>query len=227
VGIDLLKRAASWLPLSFQQILKLAHYRRKIRRGEFELTISEYHMLASMVSLGDWVIDVGANIGQYSKRFSDLVGPGGRVIAIEPIPETFALLVSNSALFQYRNITLLNLAASQSAGLAGFQIPRFETGLKNFYRAAISDGHPDIRVLALPLDALEFPRRIGFIKVDAEGHDLLVLQGGKKLLERDHPVLLVEAADQEMAGYLADLGYQGEPLRGTVNTLFRYTARET
>ena len=50
-----------------------------------------------MVSPRDWIVDVGANVGHYTKRLSELVGPKGRVIAFEPILETFSIL-SESAL---------------------------------------------------------------------------------------------------------------------------------
>ena len=46
---------------------------------------------------GGSVIDVGANIGLASARFASLVGEGGRVIALEPVPATFRALARNCA----------------------------------------------------------------------------------------------------------------------------------
>lgn len=45
---------------------------------------------------GDWALDIGANVGHYTKRMSDLAGPEGRVIAFEPVPDTFAVLCANA-----------------------------------------------------------------------------------------------------------------------------------
>jgi FkbM family methyltransferase len=57
--------------------------------------------------------------------------------------------------------------------------------------------------------------RISFIKIDVEGHELEVLQGARKLLERDHPVLLIEIEERHRPGnlmavpeWLTELGYR-------------------
>jgi predicted methyltransferase len=118
-----IKKLASRLPSLWQQELKRLYYRCQIHRQTFETTEPEFLILDQLISAGDWVIDIGANVGHYTKRFSDLVGPQGRVIAVEPVPDTFALLAANVLLFQYRNVTLLNLAASDQTtvdGCAGF-----------------------------------------------------------------------------------------------------------
>jgi hypothetical protein len=44
----------------------------------------------------------------------------------------------------------------------------------------------------VPLDALPLPQRLRLIKIDAEGHDLQVLQGAEKLIQRDRPIIIVE-----------------------------------
>ncbi len=149
-----MKRLASRLPSSWQQELKRLHYRRQIHRQTFETTEPEFLILDQLISAGDWVIDVGANVGHYTKRFSDLVGPQGRVIALEPVPETFALLAANTSLFHYRNVTLLNLAASDQTTEVGIQIPDFETGLKNYYQATITTQESELQVMTVALDQL-------------------------------------------------------------------------
>src|SRR5437762_9988574 len=179
MNLNLLKRFTSHLPLLWQQELKRLLYRHQIRHQKFEPHEPEFFILDSMISAGDWVVDVGANIGQYTKRFSDLVGPEGRVIAIEPVPETFALLSANVLLCQHSNVTLLNMAASDELGIAGMQIPHFATGLTNYYEAKLSNGKDDLHVLTVKLDAFAFPHPIKLMKIDAEGHDPAVLRGAE------------------------------------------------
>lgn len=41
---------------------------------------------------GDVIWDVGANVGYYTRKFSDSVGPAGQVFAFEPFPATAARL---------------------------------------------------------------------------------------------------------------------------------------
>lgn len=217
-----LKRLASHLPTSWQQGLKRLHYARQIRRGSFGTSEPEFGILASMLNRGDWVIDVGANVGLYTKRFSDLVGPLGRVIALEPVSETGALLAANAALFQHANVTIVNLAASDATKVVGLRIPRFDSGLTNYYEAAVTTGAFDREVLAVALDSLGITHRVALIKVDAEGHDATVLHGALGLLERDRPALIVESISGILLERLAAMGYEKDPVPGSPNTVFRH-----
>lgn len=219
-----LKRIAATLPLIWQQELKRLHYRRQIRRGTFATTEPEYEILDSLIAPGSLVIDVGANVGHYTKRFSDLVGPGGRVIAFEPVPETFSILAANVALFQFPNVSLLNCAVSAATAIINISIPDFDTGLKNWYEASLTTEPTGLAVLTVPLDALRLPQPVRLVKVDAEGHDEHVLRGMEALLQRDHPVLIVETSSDPVISFLASFGYQGRRLEGSPNMLFEPAA---
>lgn len=95
----LLKRLAAKLPLPIQQELKRFYFAWQIRRGRFYTDEKEFSLLNAFIAHGDWVLDIGANIGHYTRRLSDLVGPAGRVIAFEPIPQTFEVLAANAQHF--------------------------------------------------------------------------------------------------------------------------------
>ncbi len=220
-----LKRLASRLPSSWQQELKRLQYRRQIHRDTFATTEPEFLIVDKLISAGDWVVDIGANVGHYTKKFSDLVGPQGRVIAVEPVPDTFALLAANVSLLKYRNVTLLNIAASDQTAVVGIQIPDFETGLKNYYQAALTTKPSELQVMTVALDSLALNHRIRLVKIDAEGHDPVVLQGAERLLARDHPMLIVETSSPVVIEKLASLGYGSEKLPGSPNMLFRWLPR--
>jgi FkbM family methyltransferase len=182
-------------------------------------------MLPAMVSPGDWVLDVGANVGHYTLELSKLVGAQGRVIAFEPVPEAFEVLVANSRLAPHRNITLINAATSDTTRASGMVIPRYEdTGLDNLYLAHLSDGGAGLQVLCVTIDSLALPVPIRFAKVDTEGHELATLRGMERLLRRDRPALVVEDNDREVYAFLAALGYQPEKVPGSSNTIFQYHA---
>jgi FkbM family methyltransferase len=220
--VNPLKKLASHLPASWQQEMKRLQYRGQIRLGTFSTSEPEFVFVEQLIAAGDWVIDIGANVGHYTKKFSDLVGPKGRVIAVEPVPDTFALLAANVAAFRHRNVTLLNVAASDKAAIVGMQIPDFtDTGLKNYYRAALTAEASELEVLTVALDALAIDRRIALIKIDTEGHDPIVLAGLEQLLARDHPILIVEMGSAAVVEHLNGLGYASEKLPGSPNTLFR------
>ena len=81
--MPLLKQIAARLPHRWQTELKRIYFRRQISKGTFgtdTTDVPEYKILHTLITSGDWVIDIGANVGYYTKRFSELVGPHGRVI---------------------------------------------------------------------------------------------------------------------------------------------------
>lgn len=214
-----MKRLAAMLPNSWQHELRRRHFQREIRRGRFYTDEKEYALLHTLLGQGDWALDIGANVGHYTMRMAELVGPSGRVIALEPVPDTFALLAANARLFAHANVSLLNVAVSDRIGVASMQIPRFASGLSNYYQAHLSAG-PGLAVLTLSIDALSLPP-VRLVKMDVEGHELPALQGMRGLLARDHPVLIIETGSQETMTFLGDLGYAYERLPGSSNLLCR------
>jgi FkbM family methyltransferase len=216
-----LKQVAARLPLRWQQEMKRHLFRWRIARHRYGADEPEVQLLGDLVNPGDWVLDVGANVGHYTLRLSELVGSQGRVLAFEPVPETFELLAAAACLAPFPNITLFNAAASSTTSLAGMSIPQGRTGLRNYYRARLGQGPPDVNALCLPIDGLELPVRVSLVKIDAEGHELSVLYGMTRLLERDRPVLLVEDSSQAIPAFLARFGYQMTREPGSVNCTYR------
>lgn len=219
------KGMVALMPLAWGQHLKRLHFQRMIRNGTFvhaEDNDAEFRRLHEWVGPGDWVIDVGANFGNYAARLSELVGPTGRVFAVEPVFTTFEILAANMARLPLRNVTLLNVAASDVAGLVGMDVPKQDNGVDNPYMARVSE-HPENleTVMRLPLDALVIPSRVGLVKIDVEGHEYQAVRGMPQLLARDRPVLVVEGRDAEVATYLSQFGYIAEDTPRSPNRLFR------
>ena len=107
----ILKRVASKLPQRYQQEFKRIYFGHQIKIGKFKADEKEFSMLGLWVEEGDWVLDMGANVGHYVFKLSELVGATGRVIAFEPVPQTFELLAANIARITFKNVTLVNAAA--------------------------------------------------------------------------------------------------------------------
>jgi FkbM family methyltransferase len=209
------------LPDPLQRELRRLHYARQIRRGRFGTDEPEYDMLERWVRAGDTVLDVGANIGRYTMKLSALVGPQGRVIAVEPVAETFVLLSENVSRSPHGNVTLLNVAASSGFEVVGMTVPRDSSGIENLYQASIdggTEGGP--RVLTAPMDALRLPSRISLAKIDVEGHELAALAGMDRILTEDRPVLIVEDSSAEIQTVLTDRGYESTRFDGSPNRLY-------
>jgi FkbM family methyltransferase len=195
------------LPEAVRSPLKRLRYQSQIRSGTFVSPEPDFRSLSNYLQAGAWAIDVGANVGHYTLRMSDIVGDAGRVIAFEPIPDTFKLLCAN---VRRRNVTFINAAASASSSIACMSVPQH-----NAYRAAIGSG--DIRVLCLSIDELQLPQRVALLKIDAEGHDSEVLKGAERTILRDRPVLIVESGEAE--GWLGNRGYGCTRLDGSPNLI--------
>jgi FkbM family methyltransferase len=219
--ISVLRPILGRLPDPMQRELRRLHYARQIRRGRFGTDEPEYGMLERWVRAGDTVLDVGANIGRYTMKLSALVGPQGRVIAVEPVAETFVLLSENVSRSPHGNVTLLNVAASSGFEVVGMTVPRDSSGIENLYQASIdggTEGGP--RVLTAPMDALRLPSRISLAKIDVEGHELAALAGMDRILTEDRPVLIVEDSSAEIQTVLTDRGYESTQFDGSPNRLY-------
>jgi FkbM family methyltransferase len=229
--MPMLKRIASLLPPFWQNEMKRIYFRRQIRRNQFVTTEPEREVLPSLISPGDWVIDVGANIGQYTKQFSELVGEGGRVIAFEPVPETFSILSANVKLLTFQNVTLINMAVSNKTDLATMTVPIFDYGLKNFYEARLqndanTEASDKLWVMTICLDDLHLNHRVALVKIDVEDHEQFVLLGMRELLCRDHPTLILETGLAEIDADLRGIGYLPKRLTGSPNVIFIHNSLE-
>jgi FkbM family methyltransferase len=220
-----IKWLASRLPLPWQRELRRLRFRRMIQRGDFHAGEPEFDRLSEWIGPGDWALDIGANVGHYTLEMSRIVGLQGRVIALEPIPETFGILVGNLVLAGCRNVTPLNIAASDRVEVVKMRTPRFASGLENFYQARIvqsndtTDGHHH-GALALTLDNLGLEHRVALVKIDVEGHEQSVLNGMQILIQRDRPVLILENPSEKTDKWLVDLGYRSERIPNSPNGIY-------
>lgn len=196
---DRLKRfALRFLPDGLLVGLKKIHYIRALRSAtedhEPDLQIVRY-----LVRSGEVAVDVGANFGIYTAALSNLVGPAGKVLSIEPVPQTYELLAANIRKLGLANVEGFNLAVSAEDGSAWMEVPLFNSGSENYYEARIIDPSPgsDRRAVEVParcLDSLlDAYSEVDFIKCDVEGHELDCLSGASRLLDRCQPAWLLEA----------------------------------
>jgi FkbM family methyltransferase len=182
---------------------------------------AEIAALAGAIRAGDAAVDVGANKGSYLPWLSRAAG-SGRVVAFEPQPVLAAYLARACRAAGLTNVTVEAAGVSERAGNLELHVPgergpspgaSFETAV-----AALSAGR-DVTVPVVALDEyfLEEPRRIAAIKVDVEGHELAVLRGARKLVEKHGPLVVFECEARHVGeeglraalAFFAERGYQG------------------
>ena len=127
--------------------------------------------ISAMLQDGEFSVNLDADIGSYSLLCASLVGEHGRVFAIEPHPEIFALLQQNIALKGYSNMVPLNIAAGAEEGeLELFSGPEMSLGEPAMVtrRRVESIGVAKVKPLTQTIPP-EHCSRIALIKIDVEG----------------------------------------------------------
>ena len=140
---------------------------------------------------GDTFVDVGANVGFYTRMGSALVGESGRVFAFEPLSSALRLLKMNTE--GLTNVVVDAKALSDQDGEADFHVRREGD------TSSLLAGEPGskVRVGVTTLDARLLteggaPKRVDFIKIDVEGAELSVLRGATRTIEKYLPLVYFE-----------------------------------
>ena len=131
------------------------------------------------------------------------------VHSFEPNPLIFPYLNKNLQKL-IKNLTLYNVALSDKNGETELRIPiRNKYANKNNYEEMYESGRATIhknniinseynsfKVRTVKLDDILINNPIGFVKIDAEGHEKVILEGAKEIIKKRKPNLLVEIEEQ-------------------------------
>jgi len=189
-----------------------------------EWTEDEIGVLQQMVRPNDCVVDVGANIGCHTIPLAKAVGPGGVVVAFEPLPRIFQLLATNVTINGVTNARLYSAACGASADI--FWFPELDYRSDANYGSFSINGTaaalhrsigtaPKGRIAQpVPIFALDdvFDRAsLRAIKIDVEGMEIDVLRGAARTIGRFRPLLYVEnehpESSEPLLRMISDLDY--------------------
>lgn len=156
----------------------------------------ETEFLKSLMHAGSVVLDIGANCGWYSLALSRHC-PSARIYAFEPIPYTYDILLRNVRHNGCRNIeTFQSAFSSQDAPLEFLYTPRCSgaTSLVEAGQPVEPDKLEKITCPSTTLDSFCAKHELApdVIKCDVEGAELMVVQGGERVLATHRPVILIE-----------------------------------
>jgi FkbM family methyltransferase len=144
------------------------------------LGAEEAQLLRKLVEEGMQVVDIGANIGLYTLLLAQLAGNAGRVFAFEPKPNLFSMLCENCATNGALNVTPFQCAAGDTNGRAMFQLSTFNSGDNRL--GETRSNVKSIEVEVARLDDVLPVRRVQFIKLDVQGHELAALAGMEEVI---------------------------------------------
>ena len=144
--------------------------------------LPEFEALRTVMRPGDTVFEIGAHEGIIALMLADLVGPTGRVIAVEPNPHNATVMTSNVLENHVSQVVPLHAAAGETPGHLWFS--RYELTVRPDRRGAEL-------VPCVTIDQLqEIYGQPALLWIDVEGYECQVLRGGKETLkERPHVAL--------------------------------------
>jgi len=206
------------------KFLKQRHYLYELKKFS-EKDEPDLRVVKQLIRSGDHVVDIGANVGWYTKILAEAAGASGKVYSFEPVGMTFEILSYCVKRLELQNVVLRCSGLSDAEGEAVMEIPAFEKGGDNFYRAQIISGHSKakpgkqvhVRLATLDKTFQNATTPIKFIKCDVEGHELSVIKGARAVIERFKPAWLIEVShdpdehgtpSNELFSLLCSYGYK-------------------
>jgi len=164
--------------------------------------------------VGDYVVDCGANIGYYTRKYQSLVGEHGKVFAIEPSVVNFKKLSEIVA----ENIQFFNVAIGSESGFIEMIQGLDELGATTKVLSENDNKKDSFKVEITTLDSLFLNKRVDVLKIDVEGWELEVIKGGTRVLQNArvvgvevHSSILetkgVNNPHKVISGLLSDLGF--------------------
>jgi FkbM family methyltransferase len=205
----LIRAATTILPprISFQIRLRQMERWRTFEHGWF--------LIDHLIDPTRVAVDVGANEGLYAGkmvRFTD------QVHCFEPIPWFNVKLRATLP----KSVIVHPFAVSDTTGPVILRIP-YRGGVELHGTSTIENANPlldaeivkELDVQGVTLDTA-IDRPVGFIKIDVEGHEISVLRGARRIIENDHPIIMIESerrhhpeAPDNIIRFLSERGYVG------------------
>jgi FkbM family methyltransferase len=151
-------------------------------------------ILSKILRPGMTFIDVGAHVGLLTLAGARAVGPGGKVLAIEPVPICCELLNRALAINGLQGrVEVKCQAAGARRDRCKFFVGTVLGHSSLIREGLLSAGATEIEVDVVPLDEV-VPRgeRVDLIKIDVEGAELAVLEGMRRVIS-DSPELAIIA----------------------------------
>lgn len=136
-------------------------------------------------------IDIGCHKGEILQSMIKLA-PDGHHYAFEPIPEMYQALLANYS----DKTTIYPYALSDQTGSTTFQFVKNAPAYSGIRKRQYDIENPDIEEIKVEMkkldDVIPVETKIDFIKIDVEGAEYGVINGGKKLISKHKPVVIFE-----------------------------------
>ncbi|MBA2498914.1 MAG: FkbM family methyltransferase [Chitinophagaceae bacterium] len=207
--------------------IKLQLRANKYRNKDDQGGIAYIH---SVIKKGQTVLDIGAHKAGYLYFLQKLVGDQGKVYAFEPQLTLYSYIKKIKRLLKWENVTLEHLALSDSKGSVTLFIPTNKVSKASAPGATIVENkiHANNgKTEKVSTDTLDgycshYHVKPDFLKIDVEGNELKIFQGGMYTLKKYKPKIIVEIEAfhvgrekvLETFAFMKSLNYKGFAVHG-------------
>lgn len=194
-----------WLPDGEQHFVEWMTKSGEIVDGRGTYQIRKLRAALDRCAQFRTAVDVGGHVGLWSMQ---LVKRFDRVVAFEPVAAFRECFKKNVC----GDVTLCPYAVGAGFGQVSLKIDPTDTGGTHI------DGAGDIELR--PLDSFDL-EEVDFLKIDCEGYERAVIEGGRETIRRCRPTIIVEQKQHIMA---RNYGAQGTPAVDLLKSM-GYTVR--
>lgn len=201
--------------LGLKGYLKLVSktYLRMVGMGMMKSKYPELFFLDKIIKKDAHVMDIGANLGYYSKQMVRLAAQG-HTYAVEPIPLFAEVWKSNVP--QKENVTLFNVALGDKDETVEMAIPMRDGVVRHGLTKVVSEEDSLESFLKFQVemkkgdDLFSGIKKLDFLKCDVEGYEQFVIKSISALLSNLKPLIQIELnGDENRENVIADLTSNG------------------
>jgi FkbM family methyltransferase len=175
---------------------------------------NNHHYANRLVKAGDVVIDIGGNLGYFTRIFSKIVGPQGKVLAVEPVALYRKVLERNVA--GLNNVTILPYALGESETeiqMGNPSVDKHRHGLMRVLKkeeaTQLANTYPV--QMKTPMQLFNDLQRVNYVKCDIEGYEIPVIPLMRPLIEKHRPLMQIETDGdnkKQLLKMFEELNYQ-------------------
>ena len=205
------------------KLLSQRMYLKTLQRGFYflynigalkkDVRFKYHYMIQEIIEPNYNIIDIGANLGYFSKNFAKLT-PQGRLLSIEPVKPFFDAL--SSLLARYKHAKVVNYALGNERGSITMVLPEsngmIRTGLPHIAESEEEKKQHKTHEVEIVKGSslLSDFEKIDYIKCDIEGYEVIVFNEIKEILAKHTPMVQIEIGPENeapMFDLFENLGY--------------------
>jgi len=180
-----------------------------VKNGFFKKKHAELFFLDKIIKPGFICIDIGANLGYYSVKLSNLCGINGKVLAVEPVPLFADVWKKNTKRLPNKNLQLYNYALGGENKKVKMGMPQVNGVLHHGMTRIASENQRFAKYfeveMKIPDELFSNIQRIDFVKCDVEGYEYFVFSNMQTVLNKYKPIVQSELSGAENRKKVIDL----------------------